>query len=592
MKVMSLFFVRLYLEKGLYKMTKFIFVAGGVISGVGKGVIAASLGKIMQEHGLKTTMIKIDPYINYDAGTLRPTEHGEVWVTADGGEIDQDLGNYERFLNQNIPKCNNITTGQIYKNVIDKERRGEYLGKTVQFIPHILDEIKERILQAAHGYEVVIIELGGTVGDYENTPYLFAIKSLQLHRNNNDVAYVLVSYMPVPSHIQDMKTKPTQQAVRLLGEQGVLPDFIVCRSEYGMDQARKEKLGLFVNVAVENIISAPDFATIYHMPLHLEQEELGKKLLKHLHLTSKKVPDWRQWKELLFNVAHPTERITIAIVGKYLESGTYNLTDSYLSIAQSLEHVGGACGVGIDILWVSTDQVEKNGFAHYQEQCDGIIVPGGFGSVGIEGKLKAIRAAREHNIPYLGLCYGFQLAVIEYARNVRLLNNAHTTEVDQNTPHPVIDILEVQKQLIQDRAYGGTMRLGSYEAVVKKDTRVHGLYSQEVYGAIVDNDIMVSERHRHRYEVNPRYISSIEDDNFVFSGYSTREDGTVLMEFLELKNHRFFVATQAHPEFQSTFTAPHPLFKQFALDCVQYKNERVAMPQIVRAVTQQCAEAV
>ncbi|NRB21512.1 CTP synthase [Candidatus Dependentiae bacterium] len=560
-------------------MTKFIFVSGGVISGVGKGVITASLGKIMKQHGYKTTLIKIDPYINYDAGTLRPTEHGEVWVTEDGGEIDQDLGNYERFLNEDIPKHNNITTGQIYKNVIDRERRGDYLGKTVQFIPHILDEIKARILEASKGYEIAIIELGGTVGDYENTPYLFAIKSLQLAIEYNDVAYVLVSYLPVPAHIQEMKTKPTQQAIRLLGAQGILPNFIVCRSEKAIDNIRKEKIELFSNIAFDNIISAPDLNTIYRMPIHLEEQGVGKKILKHFGLTSKVEPNWNTWQNLITKIEKPKQRVRIAIVGKYLGIGDYSLTDSYISIAQSLEHAGAADDVGVDIEWISADDVEQNGF-DTEKSFDGVIIPGGFGHTGITGKLNTIRHARENNIPFLGLCYGLQLAVIEHARNVCNMKGAHTTEVDPDTPYPVIDIIETQKDILKNKAYGGTMRLGSYPALVKKGTLIHSLYSRTQDNKHISDSMIVTERHRHRYEVNPRYIDQLEQGKFKFSGHYTREDGTMLMEFIELEEHRFFVATQAHPEFKSRFNNAHPLFSGFVRACNEYRKEQELLREL------------
>ncbi len=550
--------------------TKFIVVAGGVISGVGKGVTTASLGKILKEHGYKTTLIKIDPYINYDAGTLRPTEHGEVWVTDDGGEIDQDLGTYERFLDEDIPKRNNITTGQIYKAVIDRERRGEYLGQTVQFMPHILDEVKRRILEASQGYEIAIIELGGTVGDYENVPFLFALKGLERELGPDSIAYVLVTYLPIPDHMQEMKTKPTQQAVRLLGQEGILPDFIVCRAKQPLDEVRKKKIELCSHVHADQIISAPDIETIYEMPLHLEREKVGEKILKHFHLESRATPDWDRWQELVSTIKRPSKKIKIAIVGKYLDIGDFSLTDSYVSIYSALVHAGAHVGVGIEISWINSQTFEKQ-----SERLDdlsayeGVIIPGGFGNSGVEGKIAAISYVRNHKIPYLGLCYGMQLAAVEFARNKCGLHAAHTTEVDQSTPHPIIDILPVQKQFLAEHAYGGTMRLGAYNATLSKESKVAQLYQSADKIKTENNTTLVSERHRHRYEVNPAYVSTLETEGISFSGYHERTDGTKLMEFLELQDHPFFVATQAHPEFKSRLNNPSPLFLGFVKACLE-----------------------
>ena len=448
--------------------TKIIVVAGGVISGVGKGIITASLGKILKEHGYSTTLIKIDPYINYDAGTLRPTEHGEVWVTEDGGEIDQDLGTYERFLNQDISKFNNITTGQIYKEVIDRERRGEYLGQTVQFIPHIIDEIKRRIKRAAEGYEFVIIEIGGTVGDYENVPFLHTIKSIEREIGADSVAYVLVSYFPIPDHVPEMKTKPTQQAVRQLGQEGILPDFIICRAKNALDEVRKKKIEVFANISASHIISAPDIQSIYQMPLYLEQEGLGSKMLAHFKMGSLKAPDWTSWASLVGAIKQPRRKISVAIVGKYLETGDYSLTDSYVSIHQALIHAGAERQVGIEVHWINAQTYEQDPLQLQElEHFDGVIVPGGFGNAGVEGKIAAIEYVRTHNIPFLGLCYGMQLAVVEYARSVARLLQAHTTEVDPTTPYPVIDIIPTQRSHMAESAYGGTMRLGGYKSSIK-----------------------------------------------------------------------------------------------------------------------------
>ena len=495
-------------------MTKFVVVAGGVISGVGKGVTTASLGKILKEHGYKTTLIKIDPYINYDAGTLRPTEHGEVWVTADGGEIDQDLGTYERFIDEDLPRRNNITTGQIYKAVIDRERRGEYLGQTVQFIPHIPDEIINRIKEASNGYEIAIIEIGGTVGDYENTPFLVALKTLERDIGSENVVYVLVSYLPIPKHIYEMKTKPTQQSIRLLNEAGIFPDFILCRAANVLDDVRRKKIERYANIPADHVISAPDITTVYQIPLNFEREDFGKKVLKHFGLTSRKEPDWQQWSNLVDAILKPKEKRRIAIVGKYFATGDYSLTDSYVSIYQALVHAGAALDVGISITWIDAQQIENNPetvarLSHF----DGVIIPGGFGDTGVEGKLKAIEYVRTHDIPYLGLCYGLQLAVVEYARNKCGMKHAHTTEVDPHTPHPVIDVLPLQKEILEKKAYGGTMRLGNYQAALRADTKVYQLYDEAHW---IDAQGNVTERHRHRYEVNPHYVDLLEKQGSVF----------------------------------------------------------------------------
>lgn len=552
-------------------MTKFVVVVGGVISGVGKGVTTASIGKIFKEYGHSTTLIKIDPYINYDAGTLRPTEHGEVWVTEDGGEIDQDLGTYERFMDEDIPKKNNITTGQIYKAVIDRERRGEYLGQTVQFIPHIPDEIIERIKQACQGYDVAIIEIGGTVGDYENKPFLFAIKALEREIGAENVAYVLVAYLPVPTHIQEMKTKPAQQAIKLLNEEGIWPDFIICRSEHGIDAVRKKKIETYAHIPSDYVISAPDIDSIYQIPLDLEQEKVGEKLLKKLGLVAKKNPDWASWKTLVHQIKYPQHAVKIAIIGKYLDTGDFNLTDSYLSIYQALIHAGASADSRIAITWIDAKRCEGDAaILENLKNFDGVIVPGGFGHSGVEGKINAIQFLRTHGIPYLGLCYGLQLAAVEFARNVCGLSGAHTTEVNQSTQFPIIDILPLQKQLLDQNAYGATMRLGAYDAHVKKGSLVFRLYEQ---ARRMTADGIVSERHRHRYEMNPDYVSLLEEKGLNFSGYHVREDGTKLMEFLELPQHPFFVATQAHPEFKSRLGNPSPLFTGFVLACLQQKEE-------------------
>ena len=570
-------------------MTKFIVVAGGVMSVVGKGVTTASIGKILQEHGYNVTSVKIDPYLNYDAGTLRPTEHGEVWVTDDGGEIDQDLGTYERFLNIDIPKRNNLTTGQVYKSVIDRERKGEYLGQTVQFIPHIIDEIKDRIKKASGSYDFVIVEVGGTIGDYENIPFLFALKSLERDIGKQNLSYVLVTYLPIPSHIEEMKTKPTQQAIRLLSEHGIFPDFIICRAKRPLDIPRKKKIETYANIASEHVISEPDIDTVYQIPLDLEKEKLGEKLLKEFGIKSKKSPNWTGWNRLVNSILNPKKTVKVAIVGKYIDIGDYALADSYLSINQSLLHAGASLNTGVEIDWLDSKKFEDNKKnLDVLKDYDGIIVPGGFGSSGVEGKILAANFARVHKIPYLGLCYGLQMAVIEFARNVCGLKNANTTEVDSKTPYPVIDVQPAQKEILEKGMYGGTMRLGAYAANLKDKTQVLKLYGetgrlaedtkkvQELMkdksqtfriGILEKNKKVVLERHRHRYEVNPKYIEILEKKGLVFSGYYTRADGTRLMEYIELPGHPFMIGTQAHPEFKSRLGNPSPFFYGFVKAC-------------------------
>ena len=536
-------------------MTKYIFVVGGVISGVGKGVATASIGKIFQEYGFSVTAVKIDPYINCDAGTLRPTEHGEVWVTEDGGEIDQDLGNYERFLGVPLGKKNSITTGQIYKSLIEKERRGDFLGETVQFIPHVPEEIKQRIKFAGEGYDIVMVEIGGTVGDYENLPFLFAAKNLENELGKENVCYILVTYMPIPSHIDEMKTKPTQLSVKLLREQGIQPDFILCRGKRALDEPRKKKIELYANVKSDHIISMPDVIgegtanTIYVVPLDLEKERLGEKLLGELKTQKRKEADWTEWKDAVGKLISPLKNAEIAIVGKYLDIGDYQLKDSYLSVSESLKHAGAKNNSKINITWVDAKDVERGTID--LSRFHGILVPGGFGSSGVEGKIKAIQFARENNIPYLGLCFGLQLAVVEFARNVCHLN-AHSTEINPAVENKVIDIMPEQK-MIKDK--GATMRLGGYRALIKEGTKVHELY----------NSNEVIERHRHRYEVNPDYHKCLQENGMMLSGVSP--DGR-LVEFIELPENKFFVATQAHPEFKSSLTKPAPLFDGFVKACL------------------------
>lgn len=539
-------------------MTKYIIVVGGVISGVGKGVATASIGRMMQERGFNVSIIKIDPYINCDAGTMRPTEHGEVWVTDDGGEIDQDLGNYERFLGKSLSKNNNITTGQIYSNLIERERRGDFLGETVQFIPHVPNEIKSRIKQIGQYYDIVLIEIGGTIGDYENLPFLFAVKSLENEIGTENISYILVSYLPIPSHINEMKTKPTQMAIKLLRENGIQPDFILCRGKMALDSVRKKKIESYANIKSENVISMPDVIgegtvnTIYTIPLDLEKENLGEKILKNLNLIERKTPDWSLWKNAVNKSLNFDNKIKIGMIGKYLDIGDYQLTDSYISVNEALKHAGANNSCKVEICWIDSKELENIEGLDKLKEFDGILVPGGFGKTGVEGKINAIKYARENNIPFLGLCLGLQLAVIEFARNVCNLN-AHSSEMNEFAEHKVIDILPEQKNVVNK---GASMRLGAYPARLKEGSKVFGLYGCK----------NISERHRHRFEVNPDYHSVLLEKGLIFSGMS---ENCRLVEFIELSNHKFFIATQAHPEFKSSLLKPAPLFEGFVKACLE-----------------------
>ncbi|OYD15467.1 hypothetical protein CH333_05635 [candidate division WOR-3 bacterium JGI_Cruoil_03_44_89] len=560
-------------------MEKYVVVIGGVISGVGKGVAAASIGRIFKEYGYSVTAIKIDPYINYDAGTLRPTEHGEVWVTYDGGEIDQDLGNYERFLEIPIPKRNNITTGQIYSAIIEKERKGRYLGETVQFIPHVPDEIKKRIKEAARGYDISIIEIGGTVGDYENIPFLFAVKGMERELGKENVCYVLITFLPVPDHIGEMKTKPTQQAIKLLQENGIIPDIILCRGHKPLDMVRKKKIEIYANIKSEYVISAPDIQVLYEVPLNFEKEKLGTKLFEKLELASRKTPDWTEWRKLVTRIKHPRKRVKAGIIGKYLKIGDYSLKDSYISINEALIHAGARLSTKVDIEWLNSDTITSEQLSGL----DGILVPGGFGEKGIDGKIMAIRYAREHDKPFLGLCLGMQLAVIEYARNV-LDMDADSTEFNPRAKVPVVDILPYQRELLKEDRYGGTMRLGAYAAYIKEGSLVHKLYERRFEkdmaiplepgrrGKITPDMRYIVEKHRHRYEISPNFVSALEKGGIVFSGFHRSINGPPLMEFLELPCNSFFVATQSHPEFTSKLTSPAPLFLGFIEAMVNRKS--------------------
>ncbi len=523
------------------------------MSGVGKGVATSSIGLILQSKGYAVTALKIDPYINVDAGTMNPTEHGEVFVLKDGYETDQDMGNYERFMGLELTRDHYMTTGLVYKTVIEKERNLEYQGRCVEVVPHIPQEVIRRIKKAGKnaGADVVITEIGGTVGEYQNILFLEAARMLKLE-HPADVFFVLVSYLPVPSKVGEMKTKPTQYAVRTLNSAGIQPDFIVARSDRPLDEKRKEKLAVNCSIRQEDVISAPDVDSIYDVPLNFERDHLGARFLKKLGLRAKK-HDLSGWEERVMRNRKSTETVRIGIVGKYFKTGDYVLSDAYISVIEALKHAACEVGRKIELDWLDSADFENDPKSLATlKQYQGILVPGGFGGRGIEGIISAIRYCREEKIPYFGLCYGMQLMVIEYARHIMGLKGAHTTEVDPAAKHPVIDIMPEQKANLKHKNFGATMRLGHYEAMIRSNTIAREAYRSE----------QVLERHRHRYEVNPEYVADIEKAGLVFSAVSPNG---VLMEIAELpkKQHPFFLATQFHPEFQSSLMHPHPLFVAF-----------------------------
>jgi len=543
------------------KIRKYIFVVGGVISGVGKGITTSSIGKILQSHGYKVTAMKIDPYVNVDAGTMNPTEHGEVFVLKDGDETDQDMGNYERFLGTSLSRDNYMTTGRVYLSVIQKERALAYKGKCVQVVPHIPYEVIDRINNAVDKAkaEIVVIEVGGTVGEYENILFLETARMMKI-KNPDDVLFAIVSYLPTPSKVGEMKTKPTQHAVRALNSTGIQPDFIIARSDIALDDKRKEKLALFCNVLPESVISAPDVDSIYDVPGNFEKDKLGEKILRRLKLKSRgRSDEWKVWEAFARKASKVEDEVRIAVVGKYFDTGDYVLADSYLSIIEALKYSAIAQGKKAKLVWLSAGAFEgKDAPLAELGTFDGILVPGGFGARGVEGKLNVIRFARENKIPYFGICYGMQLAVIEYARNVLGYADATSREIDPKSKHIVIDIMEGQKENMEKGNLGGSMRLGAYPAVLKK-----GSIAEKAYGKS-----LVVERHRHRFEVNPEYVEAIVAGGLVFSGKSP--DG-LLMEIAELpiNVHPFFLGTQFHPEFEAHPLSPHPIFNAFIKAAIQ-----------------------
>lgn len=548
------------------KQHKYIFVIGGVMSGVGKGIATSSIGTILQGKGFSVNLMKIDPYLNVDAGTMNPTEHGEVFVLNSGLETDQDMGNYERFLNRDLSPEDYMTSGMVYQYVIEKERSLGYKGKFVEAIPHVTDEIRRRFLHAAEvsRSDVSVIEIGGTVGDYQNILFIEAARALRL-RQPADVTFLLVSYLPVPGTIGEMKTKPTQNAVRQLNSYGVQPDFIIARGPVALDEKRKEKLAVWCNVDSAHVISAPDISSIYEVPLNFEKERLGDLLLNALSLkTHVRRDGLEKWKKFVNKVTNATETVDIAVIGKYFDTGDFILSDAYISVIEAIKHAAYTIGRKPVLTWLNAKDFERDAVnVSALFEYDGIIVPGGFGETGIEGKIRVIQFAREHKIPYFGLCYGMQLAVIEYARHVANLAGAHTTEIDKETSHPVIDIMPEQKKHMAEKKYGATMRLGAYPAHLVPATIAFRSYSNSGSYKLTTNGYkLISERHRHRFEVNPDYIERLKKAGMVFS--ATSPDGR-LMEIAELprKTHPFFLGTQFHPEFKSRPLNPHPLFTEF-----------------------------
>lgn len=560
------------------KQTKYIFVVGGVISGVGKGVTSSSLGLILKNRGLRVTSIKIDPYINVDAGTMNPVEHGEVFVLKDGDETDQDMGNYERFLDMNLSKTNYMTTGRVYKSVIEKERNLEYKGKCVQVVPHIPLEVIGRIKRAGEEAkaDVVMIEIGGTVGEYENILFLEAARMMKLS-TPKDVAFVMVSYLPTPSKIGEMKTKPTQHAVRTLNASGIQPDILIARADVGLDKKRKEKISLFCNIPADRVISAPDVGSIYDIPINFEKEKLSEKLCEILNIGKKKADQkvWTKWKAFAKHAHNGKKTLKIAMIGKYFETGDFILSDSYLSVIEAIKYSSYKEGEKPIMSWLnSTDFEDSPAKLKDLKKYDGIIIPGGFGSRGVEGNLKAIKFARENKIPYLGLCYGMQMMVIEYARNVLGLKDANTREVNPGSKNLVIDVMDSQKEILKNSAYGGSMRLGEYKAMLRDKTIAKEAYASSSQGRTLGTKkgpTFILERHRHRYEVNPAYVADLEAKGLVFSGRSP--DGH-LMEIAELpkSKHPFFLGTQFHPEFLARPLTPHPLFTAFIKACTKNKK--------------------
>ena len=537
---------------GLTKTPKYIFVTGGVSSSLGKGIISASLAKLLQSKGLKVTIQKFDPYINIDPGTLNPYEHGECYVTKDGTETDLDLGHYERFLSIQTTKTNNTTTGKIYQSVINRERRGDFLGKTVQVIPHITNEIKRRIqlISTEDSYDIIITELGGTVGDIESYPFIEAVRQFRWDVGEKNSLVIHLTLLPFLSAAGELKTKPTQHSVKKLMESGVNADIIVCRTERSIGQDLRSKIALFCNVDINSVIESIDAKTIYEVPLLMQQEKLDQVVLNKLNLPNTK-SDLKDWKNFVKKLKNPKKNIKIGLIGKYVE-----LQDSYKSILESFVHAGAINEVKIDVVPIHSESIESTNVAVELSKLDGILVAPGFGERGIEGKISSIKYARENNLPFLGICLGMQMAVIEFARNVLSLSSANSTEMDDSTKHPVISLMDDQVE-VQDK--GGTMRLGSWKCKIVKESLAYKIYDEET----------ISERHRHRYELNFDYMEKLADSGMVFSGLNPK---TGLVEIIEIPNHDWFLGVQFHPEYQSTVENPHPVFVSFVKAC---KNKSI-----------------
>jgi len=537
-------------------MTKFVFVTGGVVSSIGKGIVAASLGRLLKSRDYSVSILKLDPYINVDPGTMSPFQHGEVFVTDDGAETDLDLGHYERFTDTPMSRLNSVTTGSIYQAVLNKERRGEYMGGTVQVIPHITTEIKDRIQRVAHNTnpDVVITEIGGTVGDIESLPFLEAIRQFRKDVGRKNVLYMHVTLVPWIPSAGEMKTKPTQHSVKELRSIGIQPDILVCRCDRPLPVGLKLKMSEFCDVPVECVITSQDAISIYEVPLMLEREGLAEQAIELLHLEHRS-PNLTQWQNIVDHLYRPTHKIEIGIVGKYVQ-----LNDAYLSVTEALRHAALATGGDLQLRWINSEDLETNDAKKYLEGIDGLVVPGGFGIRGVDGKIAAVKYARELQIPFLGLCLGMQCAVVEWARNLAQLQEANSAEFDPTGAHPVINLLPEQQDVVD---LGGTMRLGLYPCRIEPDTLAHKLYQKEV----------IYERHRHRYEFNNAYRNLLLDSGYVISG--TSPDGR-LVEIIELPSHPFFIASQFHPEFKSRPSAPHPLFSGF----IEAATARLAPPQL------------
>jgi CTP synthase len=545
----------------IIQMTKYIFIVGGVMSGVGKGTASASIAKILQSKGFRVSAMKIDPYINVDAGTMNPVEHGEVFVTEDGDETDQDIGTYERFLDISVNSANYMTTGRVYQTVIEKERNLEYGGKCVEVVPHIPEEVIRRIKKAAKlaRAEIMMIEVGGTVGEYQNALFLEAGRMMHL-KNPRDVLFVLVSYLPIPSKIGEMKTKPTQNANQLLNSVGIQPDIILGRAEAPLDEPRKRKIALFCNVDKRDVISAPDADSVYEVPINLEKEGISGRILKKLGLRARQ-KDLKEWRKFVKKIHEAEAPVRIAIIGKYFTTGDFTLSDVYISVIESLKHAAWFFKRKPELHWLNSELYEKEPERLKELSLyDGVVIPGGFGTRGVEGKIAAIKYVREKKIPYLGLCYGMQLAAIEFARHVAGLHKANTAEMNPDSPHLIIHIMPDQEGLIRQKKYGGTMRLGAYPCLLKSGTISRAAYGKK----------LISERHRHRYELNNDYREQLLKAGLTIAGTSPDNK---LVEIIELKNHPFFVASQFHPEFKTRPMAPHPLFREFIRAAIKQKSK-------------------